>query len=294
MKQQLTVALSLLFAAVSVRADMANYQSTVNSQSPTYYFNFDNALSASVGSGTFTTAGTSTGFASDYSANANDALHVGNGSSGYTLTSPNIINGAGTTTGSGSFSFLFNLTSTGSGGTGYFFSDGENTSGTAGSSGTVVSALALDFSAGTFQFKVGNHSFSSATFLPAPTLSTWYYFAATWNFNGATPTSDTVNWWIGSVGGTLVAGDNTLVPFTAFTSTTQVGDGGTLTLGNRRALNSSPQGSFDELATWNSQLTGSQVQAQFNALSQPVPEPSVIALVGAGTLMLFGLRRKIA
>jgi hypothetical protein len=290
MKKLLIIATSLAFATAAVRADIATYQSTVNSQSPTYYFNFDNSLGANVGSGTFAGNGT-TGFATDLSGNANGALSVGSSSSGYTLSTPNIISGSGSTVSSGSFSFLFKLSTVG--GTSYFFSDSDNTSGTAGASGAAASALALDFSSGTFQFKVGNHSFSSATYLPAPTASTWYYFATTWNFNGATPTSDSVSWYIGSVGGTLVAGNNTLVPYTAFSSTTEVGDGGTLTLGNRRQLNSSPQGNFDELATWGTALTSGQIQAQFDAL-QPIPEPSTCALLGIGGLFVLFARRKLS
>jgi PEP-CTERM motif len=295
MKPSLMAALGVfgvLFAAASVRADMANYESTVAGQSPSYLFNFDNSLASDIGSpsGTFTGSGT-TGFANDYSGNANDSLSVASGASGYSLSTPNIISGSGSTVSSGSFSFLFNLSTVG--GTAYFFSDSDNTSGTAGSSGAAASALALDFSSGTFQFKVGNHSFSSATYLPAPTASTWYYFGATWNFDG-TPADDTVSWWIGPAGGTLVAGDNALVPYSSWTATTTVGDGGALIVGNRRALNSSPGGSFDELATWNSILTGSQFQAQFDALTTAVPEPSTIALIGAGTLMLLGLRRRMA
>lgn len=287
----------MLFAAASVRGDMANYESTVSGQNPAYLFNFDNSsLNSDIGSpsGTFTGSGT-VGFANDYSGNANDSLSVASGASGYSLSTPNIISGSGSTVSSGSFSLLFNLSSVG--GTAYFFSASDNTSGTAGSSGAAASALALDFSSGNFQFKVGNHSFVDSTYLPAPTANTWYYFASTWNFDGSNPTADTVNWWIGSAGGTLVAGNNTTLittPYTGFSSTTTVGDGGALILGNRRALNSSPGGSFDGLATWSSQLTGAQVLAQFDALTTSVPEPSTVALVGAGALMLFGLRRRIA
>lgn len=290
MKKLLIIGTSLAFATAVVRADLANYQATVNGQSPASYFNFDNSLNANVGSGTFAGNGT-TGFATDLFGNANDALSVGANNAAYTLSTPNIISGAGSTVSSGSFSFLFNLGNISA--TEYFFSDSENTSGTAGATGAAASALTLDFSSSTFQFKVGNHSFSSATYLPAPVANTWYYFAGTWNFNGATPTSDTVNWWIGSVGGSLVAGNNTLVPYTAFTSTTTVGDGGVLTLGNRRVLsnNSGPtSAAYDELATWNSQLTSDQVTAQFNAL--PAPEPSTYALLGIGGLLVLFARRK--
>jgi len=282
MKKFLVITIGAVFATATVRADIAAYQTVVNSQNPAYYFNFDDSLTANVGSGTFGTAGSSTGFTTDLSGNANDALHVGNSTSGYTLTTPNIINNAGSSTAVGSFSFLFNLAS--AGGTQYFFSDSENTGTAPGS------ALALDFS-GTlgFQFKVGNHSFVSATYLPAPVANTWYYFAANWNFDGV-PADDTVNWWIGSVGGSLVAGNNTLVPYSSWAAGTTVGAGGTFDLGARSTLASSSTGSYDELATWSSQLTSDQVNAQFNALT-PAPEPSSCAMLGLGGLLVLWKRR---
>ena len=59
-KSQLIIAAVLTLASVSARAQLASYQSTVNGQSPSYYFTFDNSsLSDSLGSGaTFATGGT--------------------------------------------------------------------------------------------------------------------------------------------------------------------------------------------------------------------------------------------
>lgn len=285
MKTKIAMTFGLALVA-SVHADMANYEATVAGQNPAYLFNFDNSLTANIGTGTFTGNGTA-GFATDLSGNANDALSVGGSpsGSGYTLSSPNIISGGGSTVSSGSLSFLFNVSSALSG-TEYLFSGG----------GDVTSdnnALALAYSSSAFEFKVGNHSFASSTYLPDPTAGTWYYFATTWNFNGANPSSDVVDWYIGAVGGTLIAGNNTLVTGAAFTSATEVGGGGTVVLGNREALNSPTAGDYDELATWDGQLTSSQITDQFDALTTPVPEPSAGFFLGAGALMLalLGLKR---
>ena len=296
MKLCLTVAFGMVFAIASVRADMANYESTVAGQSPGYLFNFDNSLSSDVGSpsGTFVGSGT-TGFGNDYSGNANDALTSSGNTSGYTLSTPNIISGAGSTTSSGTFSFLLNLASVG--GTEYWFSASDNTSGTANANGAASSALALDYSGGALQLKVANHSTPLASLITLG-ANTWYYVAATWSFDGV-PADDVVNVYIGAAGGTLASGTTGptggALAFSGWSSTGTVGDGGVVTLGNRRVftLTNGTSGSYDELATWNSILTAGQIQAQFDALATSVPEPSTFAFIGMGTLSVLGLRRKI-
>jgi PEP-CTERM motif len=286
MKLLITATLGILFAAVSVRADIANYDATVASQDPAdelYQFDFNNSLSANVGSGTFT-AGANTAYTTDLSSDPNGALSVtANATSGgYTLTNDSFVVGQGTVNSVGTLSFLYNLST--ASGTEYFLSLGGDTTSDA-------NAFALAVSSGTFELKIGGHS---AT-LPAPAANEWYYIGITWDFNGTT--SDSATYYIGEVGGTL----NAPVTVTGYAATSEVGgttgetgSDGEIVVGNRQALNSGMEGDYGTLATWSSQLTGDEIQAQFNALTTPVPEPSTVALVGAGTMMLFGLRRRIA
>jgi hypothetical protein len=290
MKLQLTIVFGFLFAAVSLQADIANYDATIESQSSgteLYQFNFDNSLSAAVGSGTFT-AGANTAYTTDLSGNANDALSVtANATSGgYTMANNAFVAGQGTTTSSGTLSFLFNISTTSS--SEYFLSIG----------GDVTSdnnALALDISGGTPQMKIGNHS----TSIGSLTTGVWYYFAVTWSFDGVAA-DDTSTFYIGKVGGSLnsltgASGGSYTAASAVGGTTGETGSSGNIVVGNRQANNTGMLGDYGTLATWSSQLTSSQIDAQYAALTTTaVPEPSTIAMIGTGVLMLFGLRRRIA
>jgi hypothetical protein len=285
MKTKIAVALSSLIVA-SVRADMANYEATVAGQSPAYLFNFDNSLSANIGTGSFT-ANSGTAFTSDLSGTANYALSSTGANAAANndyISTATIVNGQGTTTSIGTLSFLFNIsTVTGSE---YFLSVG----------GDVTSdnnALALAVSGGTPEFKLGNHSIV----LPTLTTGEWYYFAATWNFDGVAA-NNTATYYIGALGGSLTSATVGSGTFTAAAevggTTGETGSSGEVVIGNRQANNSSMQGDYDELATWNSPLSSSQITGQFNALTTPLPEPSAGMLISAGVVLLELLRRKLS
>lgn len=288
MKLQLTITFGFLFAAVSLQADIANYDAMIESQSSgteLYQFNFDNSLSAAVGSGTFT-AGANTAYTTDLSGNANGALSVtANATSGgYTMANDSFISGQGTTNSIGTLSFLFNISTTAS--SEYFLSTGGDVT-------ADNNALALDISGGTPQYKIGNHS----TTLPALTTGVWYYFAVTWNFNGTV--SDSSTFYIGQVGGSLnsptgASGGSYTAASEVGGTTGETGSSGNIVVGNRQANNTGMLGDYGTLATWSSQLTSSQIDAQYAALTTSAPEPSTIAMIGMGALMLFGLRRRIA
>jgi PEP-CTERM motif len=288
MKVQIPVALSILFATVSTQADLASYQSTVNGQSPSYYFTFDNTLVDSVGGSATLTPNGSPTFGSDYFGNANDAESFP-ASTDYLTGSSSIVSGSGTSTAVGSLSLLFYVPDA-IPGTGYYFSDSETTSGAANGQ-TADSAFTLQFTSSTLTLKVGNKS----TALPTPTVDTWYYIAVTYSFGG-TAASDNYSCYLGALGGTLST--IAVTPISASAST--VGDGLGFVVGNKQdAITGTPPGTagvadggIDELATWNTALSSSQVTAQFNALTV-VPEPSSLALCAlGGGLCLLGLRRK--
>jgi hypothetical protein len=281
-KSQLIIAAGLMLASISTRADVANYQSTVSGQTPGYYFHFDNSLVDSVGGTAAFTANGSATFGSDYSANANDAALFPVVTDYLSLASPTIISGENTSTAVGSLSLLFYLPSTVPN-TAYLFSDSETTG----------SEFAFDISGGnTFQLKIGNLT-SSLSGTPTITLATWYYLSVTYNLNGTATGVNGVNWYLGVPGGSLSSGFIQKGGTGNINTTSTLGNGGTFDLGNRLLHNNSfgAGSEIDELATWNTALSSSQIQAQFSAVT--VPEPSTWAMVSIGMLTLLRFRRKV-
>jgi PEP-CTERM motif len=284
MKTKIAAVLSLL-SVVSVRADIANYDATIVSQSPLEQFNFADSLSANAGSGTFA-AGASTAYTTDLSGNANGALSVTatEAGGGYTLADNSFIAGQGTVNSVGTLSFLFNI-STPTSGTEYFLSVGGDTTADG-------NALALAISGGQAELKIGGHSAN----LPALTANAWYYIGITWDFNGTT--SDTATYYLGELGGTLSS--TTLSGVYAATyevggTSGETGSSGDIVIGNRQADNSSMDGDYGTLATWSSQLSSAQITDQFDALTtSAVPEPSTTACIGVGGLLLGLILRKKA
>lgn len=294
MKTFLTIAISLAFATTAVRADLANYQTTVTGQSPTYDFHFDNSLSSVGNTATFTANGGAT-YGSDYFANASDAASFPATSDYLSLASPAVISGEGTSTAVGSLSLLFYVPAT-IPGTGYYFSDSETTGGAAGSQ-PANSAFALQFSSSALTLKIGNKSYSAPTTV---TASTWYYLALTYNLNGSVTSVNGVNWYLGAVGGTLSSVFEQKGGSGNLSTTATLGDGNTFIVGNKQAAvvgvpatstAGVAGGEIDELATWSSALTATDIQNQFNALTTTVPEPSTCAVLGlSGLLVLFARR----
>lgn len=289
MKTFLALSISLAFATAVVRADLANYQTTVSGQSPAYYFNFDNSLSSVGNTATFTANGGAT-FGSDYFANANDAALFPATSDYLSLANPPaVISGEGTTTAVGSLSLLFYVPAT-IPTTGYYFSDSETTGGAAnGQTANSAFSFQIASAAGAVTLKAGNQSITT---LPSVTASTWYYLALTYNLNGTAVGVNGINWYLGAVGGTLSSGFKQKGGTGNISTTATLGDGLTFVVGNKQAaVTGTPAttagvagGEIDELATWSSALTAGQIQAQFAA----VPEPSTCAVLGlSGLLVLF-------
>ena len=278
-----TIAISLAFATTAVRADLANYQSTVSGQTPAYYFNFDDSLSSVGNTATFTANGTA-GFGPDYSGNANDAALFPALTDYLSLANPPaVISGEGTSTAVGSLSLLFYLPSTVPN-TAYLFSDTDT--------GTTA-MFAFDISGGTsFQLKIGNTT-KTLTGAPTPTANTWYYLGLTYDRSGTATGVNGVNWYLGAAGGSLSTGFIQNGGSGNISATSTLGDGGTFILGNRRAFNNSfgVNSEIDELATWNTELSGTAINSQFSALTTTVPEPSTCAVLGLGGLLVLWKRR---
>lgn len=284
--------MSLAFATAAVRAQtLSDYQTIINGQSPLYYNTLDNTLAPSVGTGTFSaTAGAV--FTTDYFGNASDAVSFAASSDQLSYsTGANIISGSGTLLPSGSLSLLFytpNITLTG---TQYIFSNGDTSS-----AGQFAALIAN----GNLNIKIANKTYSSATTPALPNLTggVWYYLALTWNCNGTTASVNGVNYYLGVAGQSSFTSTGFMQRGGTgnFNSTTAFGDGGAFVLSGHQLsasggfqLSGNP-GIVDELATWSSQLSGSQITSQFNALI-PVPEPSTCAVLGLGGLLVFFARR---
>jgi hypothetical protein len=296
MKKIVNIAIGLSFATAAVHAqNLANYQSTIDGQSPLYHNTFDNTLSPSVGAGTFTANGTA-GFGSDYFGNANDSsLYPAVGD--YLSVAPGgVVSGVNSATAVGSLSTLFyvpSLPSTAA----YFFSGSETTGGAANGQ-TANSAFSLSLpggGSGVLQLKVGNQTITTVGTVSA---GNWYYLGLSYNLNGIVAGVNGVNWYFGQAGGsTLTTGFKQHGGTGNISATSTLGDGLAFVLGNKQGVvtvGSSlaaalPNGEVDELATWSTDLASSAFTSQYNALV--VPEPSTYAMLGVGGLLLLGMRR---
>ncbi len=289
MKRCLTIAMSVAVATAAVRGqDLATYQSTVTGQSPYYYNHLDDSLVPSIGVGTFAATG-GTGFTNDYFGNANDAAYFTNTTaqlSDPTGTDEIYNSGVANANSIGSLSLLFyNPNTNGNVTTRYIFSNGDT-------SGSSQFYLKL---AGTNVLVMAAGNKSSITDSTALVTGMWYYFAATWNFSGANSNAYGINYYVGAAGGnSLSSGFTQRGGSGNIGSTAILGNGGTFDLsgtvedGGGFQVGGVP-GMVDELATWNTQLSPSQIQNQYNTLI--IPEPATFAMVGIGGLLLLFARK---
>ena|ERR1039457_1362551 len=294
-KSLLTIAASLTLASISTRADLTSYQTAISSQNPAFYFHFDNSLVDSVGGTAAFTANGGATFSNDFFGNANDAALFPATTDYLSLANPPaVIGGEGTSNAVGSLSLLFYVPAT-IPGTGYYFSDGETTGGAAnGQPANSAFSFQIASTAGAVTLKVGSKSITS---LPAVTSNTWYYLGVTYNLNGTSVGVNGVNAYIGPVGGSLSSVFTQKGGSGNIGSTSTLGDSLTFVVGNKQAAVTAAStagvagGEVDELATWSTQLSTTQIQNQFNSIV--VPEPSTCAMVGIGILTLFCSRRRI-
>ncbi|CAN5624941.1 hypothetical protein BH09VER1_BH09VER1_14070 [soil metagenome] len=128
------------------------------------------------------------------------------------------------------------------------------------------------------------NSFGSATFAPTLTADTWYNVVTVFNY-----ASQTISLYLN---GTQVGSQQTISAWAGSNTFTFGSSPGYLSLGSLDTnFGQSFGGSLDEVAIYNSALSSTDIAAQYAAA---VPEPSSMALTGAGLSCIFGfmLRRK--
>jgi len=271
------------FLALASRAQAqtaAAYQASVTSQSPAYYFTFDNTLTDSVGGSlSLVAGGTGGGYANDYFGNASSSRFFSS-STDSASTTTDIIPGGGPTggnaaaTGIGSLSFLFRTLDTAPSGQRFLYAQG-NTTGNANSFSLFIENTS-NTDPGSLKLRVGNGPTSTLLAAASMLADSWYYFAVTYD---ETRDAGEVLWYLGAAGGSLVTGGVNIG------NVAVAGDNGTFTLGNSvvggtGAYRNPGNGQVDELAIWNRELSSSEVNSQFSTLA--VPEPSVLALFALG------------
>jgi Concanavalin A-like lectin/glucanases superfamily/PEP-CTERM motif len=297
MKLYLAVALSFCAMFPSAQAQTAAaYQAYVNSLSPSYYFTLDNTLTDSVGASvSFTPNGSTGAFASDYWGNASGSRLYHGGSDGLS-TGTDLINGGGPNAGNssasgvGSLTIMFESLNNRDTSTGqrFIFAQGAVTS----SSPVTNNAFALfmDNNAATdpsaLRLRAGN---TTTTIMTSNNIvpSTWYYFGVTWD---ETRNTGELKWYVGPVGGTLTSGTFNI------NDASVVGNDGTFYLGNKDAAFGNgyrlptSDGSTDELALWSRELSSTEINGAFSAITA-APEPSSLGLGSLGLFAAAMLRR---
>jgi hypothetical protein len=263
----------------------ARYQGVITNQSPMYYNSLDNSLAPAIGTGIFNASSLGTAFANDYFGNAYGAASFSDSTAQLScLNGGNIVNGVGAANSIGSLCLLFRTPNTTLSGTQYIFSNGDvQTSGTG-------YQLALSLGSGVLQLKAGNRTLA----LPTLTNGVWYYFATTWDFSGANSPAYGIHYYLG------VAGEPSEALWSGFTqrggtgnisSTAILGTNGAFVVSGKQPPANSGSGfqisgipgSVDELATWNSQLSASQIADQFSALAPFSGPPPALGISAFGS-----------
>ena len=112
----------------------------------------------------------------------------------------------------------------------------------------------------------------------------WYYLAMTWDETRADTNGAEVTWYLGRVGETLTNGTINLADGAV------VGNSTPVYLGNRhsadRALRSPGNGALDEIAFWNRELTGTEVNAQVDTLKVLFQGPAKVFDLSRWNLLL--------
>lgn len=248
------------------------YEAVLSSQNPSNWFKLNEASLTNAVSGGAVTTLTNGGGAWDV-----DAFATGNGAFSFTnstsrLTAGDVISG-GTGISQGSMSLLFRSIDNYSSNTPrhVFFQSGTTTSNDFGAFFEPTNATSVN--PGSLKVHVGGQT--NAILLSNDLVfGAWYYLAMTWDETRADTNGAEVAWHLGRVGGTLTHGSINL------TDSAVVGSNTTVHLGNRsagdRAFRGPGFGALDQIAFWNRELTGPEVNAQFDTLTVLFQGPSKV------------------
>ncbi len=238
------------------------YEGVIISQNPSNWFKLNNdgtnGLTNAISSQAVMTL-TNGGGAWDV-----DAFGIGNGAFSFTnasncLTVGDVISG-GTSNNQGSMSLLFrSIEGYSSNTVRYVFCQGANNSEFSAFFEPTNTANGYP---GSLKVKIAGQTLP---ILQSNELmfGVWYYLAFAWD--ETRDTAPEVAWYVGRIGGALNSGTIDL------DTNSVVGSNTTVYLGNRDSVNRAFRGpgfgALDQIAFWNRELTNSEVNAQFNALS---------------------------
>jgi len=249
----------------------AIYEDVISHQSPSNWFKLNDGSLTNAISGQTVTTLTSTGtWDVDAFATGSNAINF-NGTS-QRFTSGDVISG-GTGTNQGSMSLLFRsltgypttLLSTQR----YVFCQKGNASNEFGLFFETNNA-AVD--PGSLKVHIGGQT-NMLLASNAIVFGTWYYLAMTWK-----ESNHLMRWYLAPIGGVLMSSNITLA------ATNVVGNSTNVSFGNRpndagsyvNAFRTPGNGALDQIAFWNRELTGSEVNAQFNTLNEMFQGPSKV------------------
>ena len=281
----------------------ATYEQVVSSQFPQYYFKLNDSLVESVGNTLHLSPNGSGGaFTNDLLGNPDWAYSFSDTNDALFITN-DLINGGGPTqnssqTGVGTISLQFRMLSdTNNGGQRFIFAaPGEEVN------ATDDNQLALFIEGpdstnypNSLKLRVGNQTTGSTSsdtnnIVPIATAAdlvpnAWYYFAMTYN---ESRNNGEVYFYFGPAGGTLRTG--LVNPANA----SVVGDNGPLVIGNSivggviqdRAFRNPGQGRIDNFAIWHYELSPSQINAQFAAMTLSGVPPTLSIIASGGNAIL--------
>lgn len=293
-----------IFFITCVKASATNradYQYVITSQGPSGRVTYDDGSFINTGTGGFSTGASSGAWLADYwnSPGANDAYSYPGGFSNSSI-SGGAIGSGGPDAGSisaaarGTISMLFRTPGLSNGEADYIF---HQHTGTANNLGLRV--LGTGNGTGTLQLSIGNILYPGGA-LAGVTGSTWYYFALDWD-----EATNLVHWSLGTMSGSgLTTGTLTM------SASGVVGDwfpnsSSALIFGNTFAnlstglspndafISNGVAGRIDEFASWPTILSTAQIQAQYNAINNPVPMPEIAIEQPLGTNIADGGTRAL-
>ncbi len=266
MNKKVSAVIASIVLAGIASADLVTYQATVtNEATPALWYKTDRQNQGSAGSTYVAGVGLSAS-AADYWSNANSAFGLTNDSTkGAPVSSSTGLFATGQ---KGTVCFLFKTPETLSGYVSLFNQGHLSTHASVLEVGINGSTLSLITTAGAMQ----------TNNLGTLTGDTWYYYAMTWDLSKP---SDDMTWYYGDAESSLDTGNVTI-------SAAGASDRA-IYIGGRPTSNPFLGGLFQNIAVYETNLSDSAIQSQFNA----IPEPATLGLFMITGGSLLAVRKSI-